>query len=168
LSGWDEGFLQNALNTCTNGSGDIRDCPLFDINMGNGNSCQYTPPRIAAVENCGSPRTSLCGRNGQNTGHSSPAPVAPAAPASPPPAVAPAAPAITPQAVNEAYGAPTLNNAVQSQKAKVIYETVTEEDWATTTAFDKRSLRTGIPTTNKRRRRHAKLMHHHHRAHGPV
>lgn len=29
--GWDENFLQQAVNTCTNPSGLIEDCPLFDI-----------------------------------------------------------------------------------------------------------------------------------------
>ncbi|PQE17450.1 WSC domain-containing protein [Rutstroemia sp. NJR-2017a WRK4] len=31
IMGWDEDFLQSAVNTCTNASGQITDCPLFDI-----------------------------------------------------------------------------------------------------------------------------------------
>jgi hypothetical protein len=31
IMGWDEDFLQNAVDTCTNASGEITDCPLFDI-----------------------------------------------------------------------------------------------------------------------------------------
>ncbi|KAI0881081.1 uncharacterized protein GGS22DRAFT_75418 [Annulohypoxylon maeteangense] len=29
MTGWNPNFLQEAINTCTNDSGDIRDCPLF-------------------------------------------------------------------------------------------------------------------------------------------
>lgn len=31
IMGWDEDLLQNAVNTCTNPSGQIEDCPLFNI-----------------------------------------------------------------------------------------------------------------------------------------
>ncbi|KAK3945169.1 hypothetical protein QBC46DRAFT_134366 [Diplogelasinospora grovesii] len=31
IMGWDQAFLQNAVNTCTNMSGEIQDCPLFTI-----------------------------------------------------------------------------------------------------------------------------------------
>lgn len=31
MMGWDEQFLQSAVNTCTNPSGRIEDCPLFNV-----------------------------------------------------------------------------------------------------------------------------------------
>ncbi|RDA90227.1 hypothetical protein CP533_1081 [Ophiocordyceps camponoti-saundersi (nom. inval.)] len=31
MMGWDEAFLQKAVDTCTNPSGRIEDCPLFDV-----------------------------------------------------------------------------------------------------------------------------------------
>ncbi|KAJ9240277.1 hypothetical protein DTO169E5_4065 [Paecilomyces variotii] len=31
MMGWDEDFLQQAVDTCTNPSGEVEDCPLFDL-----------------------------------------------------------------------------------------------------------------------------------------
>ncbi|KAI1651968.1 uncharacterized protein F4817DRAFT_355902 [Daldinia loculata] len=55
MTGWDVDFLQEAIDTCTNASGNIRDCPLF---MNNGplqtdeeqNSCEFDVPPMLAQE----------------------------------------------------------------------------------------------------------------------
>ncbi|OTA91957.1 hypothetical protein M434DRAFT_32229 [Hypoxylon sp. CO27-5] len=55
MSGWDVPFLQEAINTCTNDTGNIRDCPLF---MNNGplqteeeqGECQFDMPPVLALE----------------------------------------------------------------------------------------------------------------------
>ncbi len=31
MMGWDEGFLQQAVDNCTNSSGMVEDCPLFKL-----------------------------------------------------------------------------------------------------------------------------------------
>ncbi|KAI2609230.1 hypothetical protein GGR54DRAFT_632982 [Hypoxylon sp. NC1633] len=55
MSGWDVNFLQEAIDTCTNESGDIRDCALF-VNQGplqsddDQDSCQFDLPSILAQE----------------------------------------------------------------------------------------------------------------------
>jgi hypothetical protein len=51
--GWEESFLQNAVNTCTNPSGKIEDCALFDIQSSDKYSnCNITNiPSAIAKEN---------------------------------------------------------------------------------------------------------------------
>ncbi|KAI1414345.1 hypothetical protein F5Y13DRAFT_188452 [Hypoxylon sp. FL1857] len=55
MAGWDVDFLQEAIDTCTNPSGDIRDCPLF-VNEGplqteqEQESCQFDMPAVLAKE----------------------------------------------------------------------------------------------------------------------
>lgn len=60
--GWDEDFLRSAVNTCTNLSGEITDCPLFTIQdpsvYGN---CNITEPAALVSENVLSPVGSLPG-----------------------------------------------------------------------------------------------------------
>ncbi|KAL2067524.1 hypothetical protein VTL71DRAFT_1949 [Oculimacula yallundae] len=52
MMGWDEGFLQQAVNTCTNLSGKIEDCPLFDIQSQKAfSSCSLDLPAAIAKEN---------------------------------------------------------------------------------------------------------------------
>ena len=47
--GWDEKFLQDASNQCTNPSGQIEDCPLFNIQtMDEFSSCNITESNIPA------------------------------------------------------------------------------------------------------------------------
>lgn len=41
INGWDETFLQSAIDTCLNGSGLEQDCPLFDLAYGQ--ECHITP-----------------------------------------------------------------------------------------------------------------------------
>ncbi|QPG96429.1 hypothetical protein C2857_004155 [Epichloe festucae Fl1] len=41
ITGWDPEFLQSAIDTCTNPSGRIQDCPLFDVvDEGKASSCK--------------------------------------------------------------------------------------------------------------------------------
>lgn len=42
--GWDEAFLQKAVNTCTNPSGKITDCPIFTVKSDENQACNYTEP----------------------------------------------------------------------------------------------------------------------------
>lgn len=60
--GWDEDFLRSAVNTCTNLSGEISDCPLFTIQDSSvyGN-CNITEPASLVSENVLSPVGSLPG-----------------------------------------------------------------------------------------------------------
>jgi hypothetical protein len=47
--GWEQSFLQNATNTCTNPSGQIEDCPLFNIQTADQYSnCNITESNIPA------------------------------------------------------------------------------------------------------------------------
>jgi hypothetical protein len=60
--GWDESFLGDAVNTCTNLSGEIQDCPLFTIQDASvyGN-CNITEPAALVSENVVNPSPSLPG-----------------------------------------------------------------------------------------------------------
>lgn len=60
--GWNETFLQSAVDTCTNASGQITDCPLFDIQVPSvyGN-CNFTLPSALENENVVNPTPSLPG-----------------------------------------------------------------------------------------------------------
>lgn len=52
MMGWEESFLQSAVDTCTNLSGEIQDCPLFDIQDDSiGAQCQLKLPEVLANEN---------------------------------------------------------------------------------------------------------------------
>lgn len=60
--GWNETFLQDAVNQCTNLSGEITDCPLFDIQDASvyGN-CNFTLPSALENENVVGPVSTLPG-----------------------------------------------------------------------------------------------------------
>ncbi|KAI2470832.1 hypothetical protein F4781DRAFT_159338 [Annulohypoxylon bovei var. microspora] len=56
MAGWDPEFLQDAINTCTNDSGNIRDCPLFVDptplqSEDQQNACEFDVPVALAQEN---------------------------------------------------------------------------------------------------------------------
>ncbi|KAK2056449.1 hypothetical protein LY76DRAFT_153290 [Colletotrichum caudatum] len=62
MAGWDENFLQSAINTCTNLSGRIEDCPIFDIqDEGAAAQCEMKIPNFLSTENVTGPDTSLPG-----------------------------------------------------------------------------------------------------------
>lgn len=62
MMGWNESFLQDAVNTCTNASGMIQDCPLFDVDYVTPETCSMILPDNIAGENVTGPGlTSLPG-----------------------------------------------------------------------------------------------------------
>ncbi|KAK7510427.1 hypothetical protein IWZ03DRAFT_77820 [Phyllosticta citriasiana] len=63
ITGWDENFLQSAINTCTSESGEIEDCPLFDIQSeADTQQCKAKVPEALADDNCEGPNDDgLCG-----------------------------------------------------------------------------------------------------------
>jgi hypothetical protein len=65
IMGWDNNLLQNAVDTCTNPSGMVEDCPLFTILDPNTYSqCKFPIPSSLAKENVLSPGTKLPGSDG--------------------------------------------------------------------------------------------------------
>jgi hypothetical protein len=64
--GWEPEFLQSAVDTCTNPSGEIEDCPLFNIiTEAEASECklQESSSSIKALDddNCAGPAKGLCG-----------------------------------------------------------------------------------------------------------
>lgn len=62
--GWDSNFLQKAINTCTNPSGRIEDCPLFNVvDESKATSCKMKKslPQLLFGENVMGPMVSLPG-----------------------------------------------------------------------------------------------------------
>lgn len=60
--GWDPEFLQQAVDTCTNLSGEIQDCPLFTIQDSSVyNSCNITVPADLTSEDVTGPMSELPG-----------------------------------------------------------------------------------------------------------
>lgn len=50
MSGWDADFLQKAVDTCTNNSGLIQDCALFDIDYDSAGSCNWNKSPIISED----------------------------------------------------------------------------------------------------------------------
>lgn len=64
ITGWETNFLQSAINTCTNPSGRIQDCPLFNVvDEGKATSCQMrkSPLQALFAENVLGPMAKLPG-----------------------------------------------------------------------------------------------------------
>lgn len=61
MMGWQsEEFLQNALDTCQDGSGEIQDCPLFDIQSDtDAAKCTFDMPDVLKQDNVEGPRSGL-------------------------------------------------------------------------------------------------------------
>ncbi|KAM4066610.1 WSC domain-containing protein [Hirsutella rhossiliensis] len=71
MMGWDEDFLQKAVNTCTNDSGRIEDCPLFDImTKDEADKCSMEKPLPQELrdENVKGPMPKLPGGGGKGHG----------------------------------------------------------------------------------------------------
>src|SRR5277367_1802845 len=91
MMGWNEGFLQQAVDTCTNQSGEMYDCPLFTLQADSvSGSCQLPIPADLESENAQSPGDTLPGdvqiQSGPayaTHGHGSASPVATTSPAVP-------------------------------------------------------------------------------------
>jgi hypothetical protein len=80
IMGWNESFLQDAIKTCTNPSGRIEDCPLFNIvDQETTAECTFPVPQPWASENDFGPVPSLPGNvaitYGNETGPWEPSPV---------------------------------------------------------------------------------------------
>lgn len=50
IQGWEPDFLQQAMNGCTNPSGEVTDCPLFTSNP-DASTCRVPLPEVLAKEN---------------------------------------------------------------------------------------------------------------------
>ncbi|KAL0943425.1 WSC domain-containing protein [Colletotrichum truncatum] len=62
MSGWDEDFLQSAVDTCTNMSGRIEDCPVFSLQSESQvKQCSMKIPDILSTEDVIGPDTVLPG-----------------------------------------------------------------------------------------------------------
>ncbi|KAI9781105.1 MAG: hypothetical protein M1816_002576 [Peltula sp. TS41687] len=63
MNGWDPDFLQQAIETCTNPSGKVEDCPLFELqSQPEQNKCNIDPlPTLCADEDTKGPRQGLPG-----------------------------------------------------------------------------------------------------------
>jgi len=66
MMGWNEGFLDEAVKTCTSDSGEIAACPLFTLqDDSKADQCKTSDVRmhINMVDDCMGPRKGLCGPN---------------------------------------------------------------------------------------------------------
>jgi len=64
MMGWDEGFLDEAVKTCTSESGEIQDCPIFTLQSDEkADQCKTTEFHIDLRDDCAGPRKGLCGPN---------------------------------------------------------------------------------------------------------
>jgi len=62
MAAWDEGFLQKAVDQCTNPSGRVEDCPIFDLQSeSESQQCTFQPPAVLANDNPQGPRQGLPG-----------------------------------------------------------------------------------------------------------
>ncbi|KAF5012454.1 hypothetical protein FDECE_1506 [Fusarium decemcellulare] len=72
IMGWEEEFLQDAINTCTSETGKIEDCPLFDvISESEATSCEMELPKVLAKEDVLGPMIKLPGGTGSSYGDGS-------------------------------------------------------------------------------------------------
>lgn len=148
MMGWDQGILQRALDQCVDGSGMIENCSAFNVDYSQYNTCKYHPPKIAAVEHCSNPRPELCGSAGRSSG------------------VPPAIPAVAPPSPQELMNSKPASN-VRVPNAKVVYETITTDEFVTTTLWEKkRSVPTDAPVHADLRIRFAGMRNHRHQHQG--
>ncbi|CAA9963056.1 wsc domain-containing protein [Pyrenophora teres f. maculata] len=65
MNGWDIDTLQQAVNTCTNPSGRVEDCPVFSASLQSElkqNMCKIEEmPKILEDDDCAGPSEGLCG-----------------------------------------------------------------------------------------------------------
>lgn len=62
LNGWSTDILGNAIQQCTNPSGLLSDCPVFELQTEDeGSKCQFEMPQELSVDNCAGPAPGLCG-----------------------------------------------------------------------------------------------------------
>jgi hypothetical protein len=89
MTGWDPNFLQEAVNLCTNPSGRIEDCPIFELqDEFAANRCHMKTPDVLTSENTEGPGLSALpgnvaitfGDGSSEGGAPAPDPAPPAAP----------------------------------------------------------------------------------------
>ncbi|KAH6893155.1 hypothetical protein B0T10DRAFT_559155 [Thelonectria olida] len=62
IMGWDQDFLQTAVDTCTSETGRIEDCPVFNVvSEAKATSCEMTLPQALAKEDVDGPMSQLPG-----------------------------------------------------------------------------------------------------------
>ncbi|EFX01586.1 wsc domain containing protein [Grosmannia clavigera kw1407] len=62
MMGWDAGVLQQAIDTCTSSSGEISDCPIFNIQtQAEAQNCKVAEPANLSGDNAKGPAPSLPG-----------------------------------------------------------------------------------------------------------
>lgn len=62
MEAWPTGFLQQAVDTCTNPSGQVQDCPLFNLQDDSiAAQCTFPEPSALAADNPAGPRQGLVG-----------------------------------------------------------------------------------------------------------
>jgi hypothetical protein len=102
IAGWDTGLLQNAVDQCTNPSGRIEDCPLFDLQTEEqAAQCLMDMPPELDEDDCEGPRQGLPGDVPIQSGpaYASPLKPGPGGPYTPPAPPASATPVISQSAV---------------------------------------------------------------------
>ncbi|KAF2865754.1 hypothetical protein BDV95DRAFT_612332 [Massariosphaeria phaeospora] len=65
MNGWDKTFLQGAIDTCTNPSGNLKDCGVFQPHMQSmeeAAKCKFEVPEELKDDNCDGPADQLCGK----------------------------------------------------------------------------------------------------------
>lgn len=107
IAAWDDGVLQRAVDTCTNLSGQVQDCPVFSLQTdAEASTCAFSLPpslRVLAADNILGPRAGLPGGVLVQAGPGPATPVVAAAAA----AVSTAAVASTTVPASSAAGSPS-------------------------------------------------------------
>ncbi|KAF2448825.1 hypothetical protein P171DRAFT_352724 [Karstenula rhodostoma CBS 690.94] len=61
-NGWSDEILGSAIQQCTNPSGQLSDCPVFELQTEEeGSKCQFKMPEELDADNCEGPAPGLCG-----------------------------------------------------------------------------------------------------------
>lgn len=62
MNGWSTDILGNAIQQCTNPSGQLTDCPVFELQTESDcDKCKFKMPEVLAQDNCEGPAPGLCG-----------------------------------------------------------------------------------------------------------
>jgi hypothetical protein len=139
FNGWDEGFLQQAIQTCQNGDGTIQQCPLFTLKSQNCEGEDAKPLAAVRREVCSEPMDQLCGNPRVGMAHAAdgPLPDPPAAPFLVAPAIesVQAVPSDSPPATAQESPA-AVSEPPEPRTATIIVQTTVTQDVATLTVFD--------------------------------
>lgn len=62
MNGWSNSILKEAIQKCTNPSGRLTDCPVFDLqSQADAAKCKYEDPKELKDDQCSGPAKGLCG-----------------------------------------------------------------------------------------------------------